>query len=393
MASVTGFALVANRDGFLELAATTGVEGGAPPGRVWYARQTAPNGDWTGWQPLDAPPVHSDITEPTAAHDASWCLDVVVASSDGRVWLRGQTEPGGPEWSDWRSLGRPGGDTPQPEGIGRPVVATNQDGRLEVFVVRIDRPDVPTPHGPESVWHAWQESDGNWSGWHSLGRPGSGARSVIAVAPNFAGRLELFVTESNGRAIWHRWQRPGAPDGWAPWASLGAPDNDSQPTTPLLGRSADGDVLLFTVTTTKEVRFRRKPPTADSGWTPWVRVSAKDWFEEAGVGMHRGAEAAGRLLVVAASQERRLWHTQQLGGGSSMFAEWRAFGSSSWERPGVLSQPTLAANADGRLELFLVSASGDLYQYTQTGISEHVPGLPVWSEGRVWPHPGEGPGG
>ena len=388
MASVRGLALVANRDGFLELAAATGVEGGAPPGRVWYARQTSPNGDWTGWQPLDAPPVHREITAPAAAHDARWCLDVVVASDDGTVWLRGQTDPSGREWSDWRSLGRPGGETPPPEGIGAPVLATNQDGRLEIFVVRLDRPDVPTPHGPESVWHAWQEPDGDWSGWRSLGRPGSGVHpDMIAVAPNFAGRLELFVTEGNQHAIWHRWQQPGAPDGWAPWASLGAPPGDTQPTTPVLGRSSDGHVLLFTVATDKTVRFRRKPPTADSGWTAWERVLGRDWYEQVGVGMHRGAEAAGHLLVVATSQENRLWHTQQRG-GSFMFEDWRSFGSSTFERPGSLDQPTLAANADGRLELFLLSSGGDLYQYTQTGTSELEP-LPAWSEGRVWPRPGE----
>jgi hypothetical protein len=388
MAEVTGFALAANQDGRLELAATTDPAEGAPYGRVWYARQTAPNGDWTGWQPLDAPPVHLAITAPAAAHDGRRRLDVVVASKDGTVWLRGQTDPDGRQWSDWQPLGRPGGEPPPLEGLGPPVLATNQDGRLEIFVVRLDRPDVPTPHGPESIWHAWQEPDGDWSGWHPLGRPGSGLKEVIAVAPNFARRLELFATEGNGRAIWHRWQQPGTPDGWAPWASLGAPPGDTQPTTPVLGRSSDRHVLLFTVTTARRVWLRRKPPTADSGWAPWEPVLGRDWFEQVGVGMHRGVEAAGRLLVVATSQEHRLWHTQQLSSRSTIFGDWRSFGSSTYERPGALRRPTLAANADGRLELF-VHGGGDLYQYTQTGISEHEPGVPVWSEGRVWPPPGE----
>jgi hypothetical protein len=74
---------------------------------------------------------------------------------------------------------------------------------------------------------------------------------------------------------------------------------------------------------------------------------------------------------------------------SFMFQDWRSFGSSTYERPGGLNRPTLAANADGRLELFLVSTGGDIYQYTQTGTSEHGPALPVWSDGRVWPRPGE----
>jgi hypothetical protein len=55
MANVRGIALVANQDGRLELVATTVPEGGDPSGGVWYARQTAPNGDWTGWKSLVVP--------------------------------------------------------------------------------------------------------------------------------------------------------------------------------------------------------------------------------------------------------------------------------------------------------------------------------------------------
>jgi hypothetical protein len=377
MAEVTGFALVANQDGRLELAATAAGPGAsAPSGGVWYAHQTAPNGDWTGWKSLGVP-VAGEVSAPAVAHGANWRLDVVVSGLDGKVWVRAQTDPSGSEWSDWRPLGQPGGQTVI--AIGPPVLARNEDGRLEAFVVREDNRD-----GSATIWHAWQEPDGDWSQWISFDQPGSGASSDIAVAPNAARRLELFVTETNQHAIWHRWQDPTAPGGWSPWSSLGRLPGEVRPGTPVLARSSNNHVLLFTVGTNAVVWFRGKPPTPTSDWTPWVPLHSGLRFFEVGVGMDVGAEAAGRLLLVATSQENRLWHNQQQSASSLQFEGWASFGRSTYDNPGLLRMPTLAANADGRLELFLLSGHGKVYQYTQTGSSEHEPRLPVWSEGRVW---------
>jgi hypothetical protein len=386
MASVTGIALGVNKDKRLELMAITGRGSAAPSGGVWRAHQTAPNGAWSGWESLGLPDNSAvSANAPAVAQDPNELLDVVVISDDGTVWHRRQTAPNGPQWSNWESLGRPGGLT----ATGTPVLAQNQDGRLEVFVTQ--REDVE--NAQTTIWHAFQRAQGDWSAFVSLGRPGSETDGPVAVARAADGRLLLFATEvspqGTPKAVWHRRQDPTAPGGWAAWSPLGAPTEDVHPGWPVPARSSNGDLVLFTVGSDGAVWFRRKPKDPASDWIVW-RTIGRSWMVEIGVGMDVGAEAAGRLLVVATSRENRLWHTQQR--GSNLFfshEDWDSFGRSTYDDPGDLVQPALASNADGRLELFLVGRDGHVYQYTQTGTSELGPNPPVWSDAHVWPTPGE----
>ena len=84
--------------------------------------------------------------------------------------------------------------------IKRPVVVSNQDGRLEVFVEGLD----------DAVWHKWQVAPNNgWSGWGSLG----GDITDHAVGNNQDGRIEVFARGTDG-GLWHLWQtKPN--NGWS----------------------------------------------------------------------------------------------------------------------------------------------------------------------------------
>jgi hypothetical protein len=383
MAQVTGIALAANQDGRLELVAITGRGSMGAPGGVWHARQIAPNGDWTGWDSLGQPPGGVSSHAPAAARHANGCLEAVVISDDGSVWHRGQITPNGDAWSAWQPLDRPGGQA----ATATPVLAQNQNGHLEVFVVQGD----DNPSNRKTIWHTWQQAGAGWSGWHSLDQPGSSAYDAIAVARNTDGRLELFADErsqqGNRKAIWHRRQDPTGPGGWSPWSSLGAPPEPVRPGAPVLALSSNGHLLLFTVASDGSVWFRRKLPTGAGGWTQWTTMG-RNWFLQMAVGMDVGGEAAGRLVLVANSQEHRLWHQEQLHSSGFDWFGWSSFGTSSYDSPGLLTNPTLASNADGRLELFLLSDAG-VHQYTQTAPTEEYRPVPVWSAARVWSFPGE----
>jgi hypothetical protein len=93
------------------------------------------------------------------------------------------------------------------------VILTNRDGRQEDFWVGTSN----TVQIPGALWHAWQDSNGNWTG----GPASLGGRVTTGIdgERNADGRLEIFGRGTDN-ALWHIWQlSPGG--SWSGWASLG----------------------------------------------------------------------------------------------------------------------------------------------------------------------------
>jgi len=134
-------------------------------GGLWHAWQTAPNGDWSGWHPLDKPdPEIPALLSPALARDADRHLRAFVILQDGSVWCIRQQPAGG--WSGWQSLGQPG-DGPAADPALAPIA--NADGRLALFASVVDE------RGNEEIWHRRQRpTGGGWTGWSSLGMAGGG---------------------------------------------------------------------------------------------------------------------------------------------------------------------------------------------------------------------------
>lgn len=84
------------------------------------------------------------------------------------------------------------------------------NGPLEVFVLGTDH----------NVYHRWQDPNGpgGWAKWMNIGGP------VVTLfgTQNADGSLEIFGQGTN-HALWHTWQNPDAPGGWNAWESLGNP--------------------------------------------------------------------------------------------------------------------------------------------------------------------------
>lgn len=367
MSKVTGVALGANQDGRLELVATTGEDEGES-GDVWHAWQETPGGDWSGWHLLGPAGEIVFHGSPAVAGHADGRLHVAATGFDRRVWEIEQTAPDN-GWSEWGVVRL--ADLK----FGRPALARNSDGRLEVFAV--------ADQGGWAVWHAWQATPGGqWSGWRSFGPPGSGASGMLTVGANDDGRLELFSSEepNKGSAVFfeghmfHRYQHtPGG--GWSNWESLGT-GVAGDVGFPVLGRNADGRLELFMGANGVVWHGWQRSPADSTSWSPWARLRHDT---ETFVDLAVGANADGRLVVVATNDRGKLWRREQNPGADG----WQPWTPMPNVAPGMLQEPTLAANADGRLELFArTNPLGDLYQLVQ---EEPSGGWP--STGRRWRHP------
>ena len=95
------------------------------------------------------------------------------------------------------------------------MVAQNQDGRLELFVLGRDG----------VVWHCWQAgvSGGPWARWSSLDKPAEAA-GQLAVGAHADGRLVVFITvppQGDTNSTLARREQTVPNEGpWSPWTSF-----------------------------------------------------------------------------------------------------------------------------------------------------------------------------
>jgi hypothetical protein len=369
MSEVTGIASAASRDGRLELVATTGGTEGLG-GDVWHAWQTAPNGRWTGWSRLGRRP-GGGANAPAVARNADGRLEVAVVGGDGAVWHRWQTAPNN-DWSpQWESFG----ELDEQRAMAWLVLTRNADGRLEVFV-----PANNDVGDERAVWHRWQTTpNGRWSTWDSLGAPPDDFSGPLAVGANADGRLELFAPAAfsgGNQEIWQRWQRTPGDDDWWKWFSPDtAGSGELLTSVPVVARNADGRLELFVVRADGAV-WQRWQTAPNGNWSSWKSMGSRaGGFADLGVGRN----ADGRLELFATLQNGTdLWHIWQTAPNGN-WSPWTSMGSVA---TGTIAGPTLASDADGRLEVFLRTPdTGGLYQVSQSAPNGS------WTPGHGWPPP------
>jgi acylphosphatase len=250
--------------------------------------------------------------DPLVASNLDGRLEVFARGNDNALWHIWQLVPNG-GWSGWASLG--GGI------VGRPAVGRNADGRLEVFVRGTDN----------ALHHMWQVApNSGWSKWQSLG---GGLTGAPAVARNADGRLEVFVRGTD-IALHHMWQV--APNGgWSSWQGLGA----ILKSDPVVERNADGRLEVF-VRGTDNALHHTWQVAPNSGWSGWAGLGGG----LAGAPVV-GSNEDGGLEVFVRATDNALHHMWQVAPNSG-WSNWQGLG-------GVLtSDPAVSRNADGRLEVF-----------------------------------------
>jgi hypothetical protein len=177
---------------------------------IWHVWQVAPNVGWSDWKSLGTPrdqfgfppqspepPKDRDLSDPVVQRNADGHLEV-FAPGNGAFCNRWQERPILPG-SPWRKEGW--NAKPKPSDVVGIIwldAALNVEPHLETLAVGDDG----------ALWNARQVNDPPfWSKWESLGMPEAkiqqGGR--LTIGTNQDGRLEVFVVGQDG-AIWHTWQ-------------------------------------------------------------------------------------------------------------------------------------------------------------------------------------------
>lgn len=271
------------------------------------------------------------VPAPTIATNADGRAEIFAVANNQQLVHSWQTGP--TTWSPWLPMGG--------RVSGRPTVLRNADGRLEVFAISVTG----------EILHAWQVAPNSaWTDLFSLGghfSPDIG----VGAAVNFGGQLELFVVGSDD-TLYHAWQAM-TPTGWSGYMSLGG----SFPSTSELriATRQDRRLEVFAIGNDNSIQRTYQAPTA----TGWSNIASLGGSIASGLSI--GVNADGRLEVFGVATNGQLVHTWQ----TKKDGPWSGVVSMGITAPQGAGT-VVATNADRRLEVFVVRGDNQIWHAWQS---------------------------
>lgn len=162
--------------------------------QIYNSWQTEPNGTFN--PPMSLGGQSSPNRRPAVMENADGRLEVFVVSPDNQLYYTWQTSNNSGQWDKGDLLGTG-------PFVGDPVVARNADGRLELFMLGTDQ-------RLYHIWQTSPNSSSQWfTSWAYFPRKEDTMRwppsSTPAIASNADGRLEVFMLDEIGY-LYHIWQ-------------------------------------------------------------------------------------------------------------------------------------------------------------------------------------------
>jgi PASTA domain len=183
-----------------------------------------------------------------------------------------------------------------------------------------------------------------------------GGEPVVAASGD--GRLELFVFgRTTDGTVMHAWQAQWSNSSdWYGWCDMGLPES----LRATAGVNADGTLALAVLNASSQVSYASQTAWSN-GWSAWTALPPVPGggIDAAGV----AADADGRLqLFLVGPSDGHLYRMGQVSGGN---------GWSGWQDHGApntyLAGPVAAARSgDGRIEVFAIDENGSVWNVRQT---------------------------
>jgi hypothetical protein len=312
---------------------------------IW---QSEPNGGWVAPAPLGGtPPVQgpSPIQSQLAVGlNEGQRLEVFYVDIDGGLRHNWQTEANGNTgWS---------GDTLLAAYANWIAVGQNPSGQLEVFYTGLQG----------SLFHNWQTTAGNSTAWagEQLLATGKTLIDQLAVASNQDGRLEIFYINSSWNpdtgvttaGLYHKWQMPTFPlsptNQWSEETLLAI---DGQQIA--VAQNQDGHLEVF-YTDSKDQLWHiwQKDPNGTTGW-----ADAERFHGDSASQITVGKNTDGRLEIFYVGTNGLLYRNWQNGpnGKNGWNGEVAIDEQSLKDSNALACQVEVISNGDGRLEFFYIT--------------------------------------
>jgi hypothetical protein len=161
------------------------------------------------------------------------------------------------------------------------------------------------------LWHMWQTSKNNSSQWSDSWVPlGGPLLGDPVIAQNADGRLEIFKVDANDNYLYHRWQTaPNSSSQWSDgWTPLGGPFPPRK--RPAVSQNADGRLEVFMVGSDGRLySITQTSKNNSSQWSTAVPFEGMQWPLSSNPAVAQNAD--GRLEVFMVGLDGQLWHIQQ----------------------------------------------------------------------------------
>ncbi|MET8865537.1 PIG-L family deacetylase [Nonomuraea sp. NPDC004580] len=304
-----------------------------------YAYAQDALGQWTG------PVALADAGGPLAqgisvGHNADGRMQIFARRmSDDRVVSLRQTTPGGGWATTWVNHGNPG--TGDPIHMGTPVVASNHNGRLQIFV--------RNGAGGVSTRAQTAANGTTWSSWSNLA--GSDVQDGLAVATDPQGRIELFASTTTRILRWYQANSGFLLDNTLPSLVPASP--------PMAAVSQDGRI---------EVAYR-KAGTAELVVTKQSSAGGPWNVGPVVIGGHAGVGEPALVTTSPGPDARILMFHRNADAGVSMAVQQTPNGGyGSWSDLGgfITDYPAATLDQSGAVLLFTVGVDGKLHLRKQT---------------------------
>ena len=331
---------------------------------------------WSQFPSLPQPSLRQYVVLPNPG--LGGLLQVLALGADDSLYTAWQDGGSATGWTQWQVFPSP------PVGIADvpTIAAGNTGGQITLFVYG----------GDSQVWAASLDVSNPSSlagAWAPIGAPPSGLYNIVFAAS--AGTnltvVSLFTIGYNDGALWTTWPDASAPNGWAPWVSLGFPGTRLYSLTSYcVGANADGRLEGFALAVDGSLWHLWLQPTwvnpgtwqaarpaggPDSGWSMWVQLTPPTGSPTAPtIGAARdypmvtNSDGNGNLEVYLTDDTGSLWGIGQTALISTpalpAWSGWVGFELDPYLRP-TLGSLSAGRNADGREELFVVDANGGVW--------------------------------
>jgi hypothetical protein len=293
-------------------------------------------------------------------------LTAITLAATTIIWAAAPKVRGDSGWTDWQSLGRL---------VASPV--PNEPFRLATAAFRNGNPVIATVDRTGMWLTVIEERQGFWSPWYHLYWATANFPS-ITMTSNANTQPILFYRGLDSVVWFTEVTAPGTgahgATRWTSYESLGRPA-DAFPNLVYATRLSDRRVAVcFTDGSTSTIRCRIRQ--ADGAWGPWISSGRAPGA--IGLALTARFDAEHRIHFFAASADT-LFELPQ-GGRGVLGGAWSTIGRITGLR---LAAPMVAANADGRLEVFARGSDNALWHIYQQ------PGASTWSS---WESLGRPPG-